>query len=48
MDGKKKSRDGGNGMRAAVAVMRRLSLAAWHVSVHGVAFDATLLFGADK
>ena len=32
------------GMRAVVAVMRRLALAAWHVAVHGVEFDAALLF----
>jgi len=42
---RKKSRNGGKSMRAVVAVMRRLSLAAWHVGVNGVAFDARLLFG---
>jgi len=41
---RKKARDGGNGMRAVVAVMRRLGLAVWHVAVHGTAFDAALLF----
>jgi transposase len=41
---RKKLRDGGEGMRAATAVMRRLALAAWHVAVHGVKFNAALLF----
>lgn len=41
---RKKLRDGGKGMRAVIAVMRRLSLAAWHVAVHGVVFDAAQLF----
>ena len=40
----KKARDGGKGMRAMVGVMRRLALCAWHVAVHGVAFDAGRLF----
>ena len=46
--GRKKVRDGGNGMRAVVAVMRRLALAAWHVVRHGVVFDADLLFPSGK
>jgi len=33
---RKKARDGGSAMRALVAVMRRLALAAWHVAKHGV------------
>jgi transposase len=41
---RKKERDGGDAMRAVVAVMRRLTMAAWHVAVHGTAFDAQLLF----
>jgi transposase len=45
----KKARDGGKGSRAMVGVMRRLALAAWHVAVNGVEFDAGLLFpGAVK
>ena len=40
----KKARDGGKGSRAAVGVMRRLALAAWHVVVSGEAFDAGRLF----
>jgi transposase len=44
----KKARDGGKGMRAATGVMRRLALAAWHVAVHGVAFDAGLLFPGER
>jgi transposase len=40
----KKARDGGKGSRATVGVMRRLALAAWHVAVNGVAFDAGRLF----
>jgi hypothetical protein len=35
-------------MRALIAVMRRLSLAAWHVANHGVVFDAQLLFPSGK
>ena len=42
--GPKKARDGGKGSRAMVAVMRRLALAAWHVAVNGVEFDAGRLF----
>lgn len=40
---RKKARDGGRGMKAAVGVMRRLALAGWHVG-HGEAFDAGRLF----
>lgn len=40
----KKARDGGKGSRAMVGVMRRLALAAWHVAVNGVEFDAERLF----
>jgi transposase len=40
----KKQRDGGEGLRAVIGVMRRLALAAWHVAAHGVAFDAARLF----
>jgi transposase len=40
----KKARDGGKGSRAVVAVMRKLALAAWHVAVHGEAFDPKRLF----
>jgi transposase len=42
--GPKKARDGGRASRAMVGVMRRLALAAWHVSVGGVEFDAGRLF----
>ena len=45
---RKKARDGGSAMRALVAVMRRLALAAWHVAKHGVAFDAGKLFPSGK
>jgi len=41
---RKKARDGGNGMRAMVGVMRRLALAAWNVAVNGEAFDPSRLF----
>lgn len=41
---RKKSRDGGKGMRAMVGVMRRLALAAWNVGACGEAFDAGRLF----
>ena len=41
---RKKQRDGGKGGKAVVGVMRRLALAAWHVAVSGVAFDAGRLF----
>ena len=40
---KKKARDGGRGDKAAVGVMRRLALAAWHTG-QGAAFDAARLF----
>lgn len=40
---KKKARDGGRGGKAAVGVMRRLALAAWHTG-QGEAFDAARLF----
>jgi len=40
---KKKQRDGGRGSKAAVGVMRRLSLAAWHAG-QGAVFDAQRLF----
>jgi transposase len=40
---KKKERDGGRGEKAAVAVMRRLALAAWHVG-QGEVFEASRLF----
>lgn len=40
---KKKARDGGRGGKAAVGVMRRLALAAWHTG-RGEAFDAARLF----
>jgi transposase len=47
--GPKKARDGGKGSRAMVGVMRRLALAAWHLAVNGVEFDAARLFpGAAK
>lgn len=39
----KKQRDGGRGDKAAVGVMRRLALAAWHVG-QGEVFDANRLF----
>lgn len=39
----KKRRDGGSGSKAAVGVMRRLALAAWHAG-QGEAFDARRLF----
>jgi transposase len=40
---RKKERDGGRGSKAAVAVMRRLALAAWHVG-QGKVFEAARLF----
>ena len=40
---KKKARDGGRGDKAAVGVMRRLALAAWHTG-QGEAFDPARLF----
>jgi hypothetical protein len=40
---KKKARDGGRGMKAAVGVMRRLALASWHAG-NGEVFDAGRLF----
>ncbi len=40
---KKKERDGGRGGKAAVGVMRRLALAAWHAG-QGEAFDPNRLF----
>jgi len=40
---KKKERDGGRGDKAAVGVMRRLSLAAWHAG-QGEVFDVNRLF----
>ena len=44
----KKQRDGGRGDKAAVGVMRRLALAAWHAG-RGAAFDVGRLFpGAQK
>jgi transposase len=43
--GAKKQRDGGQGGRAVIALMRRLALAAYHVGASGVAFDAARLFG---
>jgi hypothetical protein len=45
---RKKARDGGKGMRAVAAVMRRLALAAWHVPVNAVAFNAALLFPSGR
>jgi hypothetical protein len=42
----KKARDGGKAMRAVIAVMRKLALAAWHVAVHETKFDARKLFRA--
>jgi transposase len=45
---RKKARDGGKGMRAVTAVMRRLALAVWHVPVHGVEFKAALLFPSGR
>jgi transposase len=39
----KKGRDGGSGSKAAVGVMRRLALAAWHAG-QGEAFDPKRLF----
>lgn len=39
----KKQRDGGRGNKAAVGVMRRLALAAWHAG-QGQVFDAARLF----
>jgi transposase len=45
---RKKGRDGGRGDKAAVGVMRRLALAAWHAG-QGEAFDPNRLFpGAGK
>jgi transposase len=45
---KKKQRDGGRGDKAAVGVMRRLALAAWHAG-QGEVFDVKRLFpGAKK
>jgi hypothetical protein len=44
----KKARDGGKGMRAATAVMRRLALAAWHVPVHQEPFNAAKLFPSGR
>jgi transposase len=41
---RKKQRDGGKGKKAAVAVMRRLVLGAWHAGYHGVAFAPERLF----
>ncbi len=41
---RKKQRDQGKGQKAAVAVMRRLALGAWHVAYHGVAFEPERLF----
>jgi transposase len=46
--GHKKQRDGGKGSRAVTAVMRRLALAAWHVAVHGVEFNAVQLFPSGR
>jgi transposase len=46
--GRKKARDGGKGMRAVTGVMRRLALAVWHVPVHGVEFNAALLFPSGR
>jgi transposase len=43
----KKQRDGGRGDKAAVAVMRRLALAAWHVG-QGEVFDPQRLFPGQK
>ena len=40
---RKKQRDGGRGDKAAVAVMRRLALAAWHVG-QGEVFESNRLF----
>jgi transposase len=40
---KKKQRDGGRGDKAAVGVMRRLALAAWHAGL-GEVFDVNRLF----
>jgi transposase len=40
----KKAKDGQQGKRALVAVMRRLVLALYQVAVHGQAFDARRLF----
>jgi transposase len=45
---RKKERDGGKGSKAAVAVMRRLALAAYHVGKNGVAFDPARLFPGTK
>jgi transposase len=44
---KKKERDGGRGDKAAVGVMRRLSLAAWHAG-QGEVFDVNRLFPGSK
>jgi transposase len=40
----KKKKDQGKGGRAVIAVMRKLALAIWHVTVRGVAFDPYRLF----
>lgn len=40
----KKKKDKGQGGRAVIAVMRKLALAIWHVTVRGVAFDPYRLF----
>lgn len=45
---RKKERDGGKGGKAAIGVMRRLSLAAFHVGKHGVVFDPARLFPGVK
>lgn len=41
---RKKERDGGKGNKAAVGVMRRLALAAWHIGRNGSKFDPARLF----
>ena len=44
----KKQRDGGQGKRAVIGVMRRLALAAYQVGANGVAFDAERLFNGSR
>lgn len=44
---RKKERDGGRGGKAAVGVMRRLALAAWHAG-QGEGFDPDRLFPATR